>query len=156
MGPAARWFLVGTVAALIAAGWWARRQLVIVDVDGQSMEPTFRDGDRVLVRRIGPGQARVGQVIMLAPPAEPGVFGPGRSRLRTLGRIWVVKRLAAGPGQPVPGGLAPALTAAAPGVVPEAHLVVLGDNPPESHDSRQEGFIPEERVRGVVVCRIHR
>jgi signal peptidase I len=37
--------------------------------------------------------------------------------------------------------------------VPEAHLVILGDGT-NSHDSRQFGFVPAERVLGVVVTRL--
>jgi signal peptidase I len=63
----------------------------------------------------------------------------------------VVKRVAAVAGDAVPadiGALAPG------GVVPEDRLVVLGDNPARSFDSRQSGFLHAGRIVGVVLRRI--
>jgi hypothetical protein len=39
-------------------------------------------------------------------------------------------------------------------LVPPGKLVVLGDNAAWSHDSRQIGYIPGERLLGTVVSRI--
>ncbi|GIG61502.1 hypothetical protein Lfu02_58740 [Longispora fulva] len=176
------WWVLGAVLAVAVGGAvWARRELVVVTVEGDSMSPTYGDGDRVLVRRVrgvprlpgrpageSAGRVRpdptgrprsggclVGPVVVLAPPADPDAFvGRRRGRVRAAGRLWFVKRLVAGPGDPVPGGLGPALTAAAGTPVPAGRMVILGDNPGRSHDSRQEGFVAVDRIRGVVLRKL--
>ncbi|MFE6099209.1 S26 family signal peptidase [Streptomyces laurentii] len=114
------------------------RRLVVVTVRGESMRPAHRDGDRLLVRR-GPGRPRRGDVVVLVPP------GARHSR------HWIVKRVAAAPGDRVPRGDVPALTAVPEARVPPGHLVLLGDNPPASIDSRQVGYFPADTLLGVVL-----
>jgi signal peptidase I len=75
--------------------------------------------------------------------------GPGSRR------EWMIKRLAAVPGDPRPAGSLPPMADPAGLLVPPGMFVVLGDNPAWSHDSRQLGYIPGERLLGVVVRRIH-
>jgi signal peptidase I len=58
----------------------------------------------------------------------------------------VIKRVAASAGERTPRPVA-----AADPVVPPGHLVLLGDNPDGSGDSRQYGFVPAAAVVGVVV-----
>ncbi|MBO2437505.1 S26 family signal peptidase [Actinomadura nitritigenes] len=131
--------------ALVALGW-ARTRLVVVTVDGASMLPTLRDGDRVLARRRPLHRVRRGDVVVLEPPPDgpylPGPAGPD-------GRTWNVKRVAAVPGDPVPPGIA-----GEGGTVPDGALAVLGDNP-DSVDSRQRGLYPGDRLLGVVVRRLN-
>ncbi|BAU81462.1 signal peptidase I [Streptomyces laurentii] len=114
------------------------RRLVVVTVRGESMRPAYRDGDRLLVRR-GPGRPRRGDVVVLVPP------GARHSR------HWIVKRVAAAPGDRVPRGDVPALTAVPEAHVPPGRLVLLGDNPPASIDSRQVGYFPADTLLGVVL-----
>ncbi|MFE4974160.1 S26 family signal peptidase [Kitasatospora sp. NPDC056651] len=60
----------------------------------------------------------------------------------------MVKRLAALPGDPVP----PSVRAVLPGgTVPGGHVVLLGDNPDFSTDSRVWGAVPARNVVGVVL-----
>jgi signal peptidase I len=106
----------------------------IAIVTGPSMAPTFLDGDRVLVRRTRPAAVRRGDVALVALPTGNGTG-------------WVVKRVAALPGDPAPPDL--------PGPhVPPGMLVLLGDNPPASIDSRDFGYVPIERLFGVVVRKL--
>jgi signal peptidase I len=105
-------------------------------VRGASMEPTLRDGDRVLVdlfvfRRREP---RASDVVV--------VLGPGDTAM--------VKRVAK---EPYPGSapFPPPVLAAESALEPA--YPVLGDNPPESSDSRTFGRIPRHRFRGRVVWR---
>jgi signal peptidase I len=125
-------------AALAVAGWWLRGHLVVVTVTGRSMEPTLHDGDRVLARRV-PGRAvRAGQLVVLHWPA--GVTAPGD---------WMLKRVVAVAGEPVPPGALPDPTP--PGaVVPPGRLVVRGDNAERSHDSRQLGYLDDRLLLGVL------
>lgn len=132
------------VLGLLAALRWHRR-LVVVTVRGPSMEPTYRDGDRVLVRRGPP--ARHGQVVVVERfrHGTPG----GRPPLR--GTDWIIKRVAACPGDPVPRSAVPALADRPEDRVPAGKLVLLGDNGAASIDSRQLGYFPRERTLGTVV-----
>ncbi|MGK5739797.1 S26 family signal peptidase [Micromonospora sp. URMC 103] len=144
-------WLVGA-AALVAAATallWARRHLMLVSVVGRSMEPTLRPGDRVLARRVPLTEVRSGDVVVVVAPAamtaghpsRPGDAGPGL----------LIKRAYAVPGEPVPVDRVPLLRERPERVVPSGHLVVLGDNPPFSYDSRECGYIPEADLLGVVV-----
>lgn len=139
-----------TVTGLVAAHW----MLVLVTVDGGSMAPAFRPGDRVLVlRRPGRRVAR-GRVVVVEQPEA----GHGWDRLPPPGRDltdrhWYLKRIAAVAGDPVPAAVATAVGAGVDSQVPPGGLVVLGDAE-RSDDSRQWGYFPAERVLGVVVLRL--
>ncbi|WP_405087930.1 S26 family signal peptidase [Microbispora sp. NBC_01389] len=169
--------LLVTAVALFCAAVVAvlRRRYVVVEVYGTSMRPTFQAGDRVLVRRVPPRRLRAGEVVVVEAPGprarQPGpaqvipgpardMSGPARETAgptrETAGpdRKWHIKRVAAIGGDPVP-----AWVAGTPGLrnadrVPAGHLVVLGDNPDSSLDSRQRGFVPADRVLGVVLRRL--
>jgi signal peptidase I len=125
------------VGALVLAA--LRRRLALVEVRGDSMAPTFRDGDRLLtLRRRGRDCARDDVVVFTAPgrPTEP-------ARL--------VKRVAAVAGDP-----APAWLGVTPGErVPEGHVAVSGDAG-RSRDSRHFGYVRADSVAGVVVARLPR
>lgn len=139
---------MGVVAALIAAAWWIRRRYVLVTIEGNSMLPSFEPGDRVLVRRVGTETLRRGQVVVAALPAEGAQAEPGVTR---LGGSWMIKRIAALPGDPVAGyGLAEPQGDR----VLAGKLVLLGDNPDASHDSRRLGYFDAADLLGVVVRRV--
>jgi signal peptidase I len=127
--------VTGTVAVL-AAGCltlaWARRKLILITVKGDSMAPTYRSGQRLLVRR---GGYQAGQVVVFRPPS-PRVFDVD----------WLVKRAVAVAGDPVPADLS---ERAAVGVVPAGRLLVRSDAP-DGLDSRQLGLIDNRDVLGVV------
>jgi signal peptidase I len=142
-------------AAVAAVGVHVlRRRLAVVAVIGLSMQPTLVPGDRVLVRRVGIGDIRAGQIVVIEKPGDDGVW-PAEPRRRPTGqREWMIKRVAAIPGDPRPG-MMPADGDGAGHVVPSCKLVVLGDNPARSMDSRQIGYIPADRVLGVVLRSMH-
>jgi signal peptidase I len=155
---------LGSVLVLACAA--LRRGFAMVVVSGVSMLPTFRPGDRVLVRRSGPKGVEVGCVVVLRSPAsEPGQWMPAGQSVAAgqlagarsarhaagpgpLAGSWVIKRVAALPGDPVPD-LMRSATADVP-VVPGGQLLVCADND-SGTDSRQWGFIPVDRVLGPVV-----
>jgi len=158
---------LGSITLLALAA--LRRGFAMVIVSGISMLPTFRPGDRVLVRRTGHNGIEVGGVVVLRSPAsEPGQWvsadqpvtagqlatarsarhaghaaGPG-----PLVGFWVIKRVAALPGDPVPDLMRSATAAVR--VVPGGQLLVSADNDGGT-DSRQWGFIPVDRVLGPVM-----
>ncbi|MEU1877140.1 S26 family signal peptidase [Streptosporangium sp. NPDC020072] len=144
--------MIQTALALVAlaclAGWLnrLRRGYLVVTVRGPSMTPTYRHGDRLLVRRRRGGRIRAGEVAVVDLPEwirpVPGELGP-REALRARR---VIKRVAAIPGDPVPFPFE-----GAGAVVPPASLVLLGDNPDGSGDSRQYGYVPADAVVGVVL-----
>jgi signal peptidase I len=156
--------LVVVPAALAVAGlWWVRRSWLRVEIAGASMNPTFESGDRVLARRVDPARLVTGDVIVFEGPAadaeraaeligrlrtyvavaqDPPVFtGNGPSGHR------VIKRVAAIAGERLPFAI-PGHPEGA--VVPRGRLVVVGDNPEVSVDSRQLGYIATELVLGRV------
>ncbi|MEV4457104.1 S26 family signal peptidase [Microbispora sp. NPDC049633] len=145
--------LVLLAAALPAAAVTAiRRTLHVVEVHGESMEPALRSGDRVLVRRLRPGRpgrrvrrVRRGDVVVISR------VGPGEGFTLDGGTNLVIKRAAAVAGDPVP----PEFEGSGEARVPPGRLLVLGDNPSRSTDSRQWGLLPESRITGVVIRRLH-
>lgn len=118
-------------AVVIAAVAWVRLRYLVAVVEGPSMLPTYREGDRLIARR-GRRLSR-GDVVVFTNPS------PGTSRLPLL-----VKRVVAVPGDDDGTGAA----------VPDGHVSVRGDNLAQSLDSRRLGCIPERLVVGVVLRRI--
>jgi signal peptidase I len=103
-------------------------------VEGPSMEPTLREGDRVIVdllsfRRRAP---REGDVVLLDGP----------------GGIELVKRVA---GDETTAPIPPPLLE--PDSALEPAFIVLGDNLTASSDSRAFGPVPLHRIRGRIVWR---
>ncbi|MFC6063984.1 S26 family signal peptidase [Streptomyces ochraceiscleroticus] len=80
------------------------------------------------------------------PPVPPEA-GAGTLRRRD----WMIKRVAAIPGDPVPRDRVAALTEVPGDQVPPNELVLLGDNQDVSFDSRCVGYFPAERVLGTMV-----
>jgi signal peptidase I len=136
--------LAGVAAAGALALLAARRLLLSVTVVGQSMTPTYRDGERLLVRRTG--RARVGQVVVLANRSPDGARGPADHLSPEL----LVKRLAALPGDRVPEQVLETVGAAPGERVPPGRVVVLGDGP-DSTDSRHWGYLEAKSLVGVAV-----
>lgn len=136
-------------AAAVAGLLAARRRFVVVTVAGPSMQPTYRTGDRVLVRRAHPSRIQTGQVVVLQ--AHGGVWDTAPlSGVDVSAQSWWIKRLAARATEPVPA----VMTGVPDERVPAGHVVVLGDNDARSTDSRAFGFVPESRVLGVVLRRM--
>jgi signal peptidase I len=121
---------VGFAAVLVAAAS-VRCRLRIATVTGPSMTPAFQDHDRVLVRRAPASRLRRDDVVLVKLPTKAGT-------------AWILKRVAALSGDPTPAGLGGSH-------VPPGMLVLLGDNPSWSVDSRDFGYVPVRRVYGVVV-----
>ncbi|MFG1823119.1 S26 family signal peptidase [Microbispora bryophytorum] len=151
---------LGVGGGVVAAG----RTLRVVEVHGESMEPGLWSGDRVLVRRVRPGRprrpgrlGRSGLFVRRVRRVRRGDIvvisrvGPGEGVALDGGTNLVIKRAAAVAGDPIP----PGFEALGETRVPPGRLLVLGDNPSRSTDSRQWGLLPESRITGVVLRRLN-
>ncbi|MEU0955886.1 S26 family signal peptidase [Streptomyces niveus] len=138
----------------IAAITLLRRKVVSVTIRGSSMEPAFRDGDRVLVLR--GRQLAVGQVVVVERPSRgprwttPPISRPA-GQVPLAERHWLIKRIAAVPGDPVPPDQVATWMKTTESTVPVGKLILLGDNAEASYDSRQAGYFQAERVLGIVL-----
>ncbi|MFD5393546.1 S26 family signal peptidase [Streptomyces sp. NPDC127097] len=156
MRPATAAALLGLAGLVPTTAVLLSHRLAVVTVRGVSMAPAYLDGDRVLVRRTT--RLTRGQVLVVERPALrtrwPSGPLPATAGARTVGRRqWLIKRVAALPGDPVPAAMLSTSFLELPGPprVPDGSLVLLGDNPHHSVDSRHFGFYPAERVLGTVV-----
>ncbi|WP_026922305.1 S24/S26 family peptidase [Glycomyces arizonensis] len=128
--------LLAAVALVIEGVRQLRRRWILVKIEGESMEPELRDGDEVLAKRTR--SIATGQVAVVAAP-DPAL-GWAEAPKADRGPWWV-KRVAAGPGEPMPGSNDP---------VPPGHYFLLSDNP-IGEDSRRHGPCPAEAVAGVMI-----
>jgi signal peptidase I len=124
-----------------------RKSLVLVFVTGSSMEPTLKDGDRILVLRRH-WRLTSGQIVVIRNPLSKK---RKRAGIPENDSIWLVKRLAACPGDPIPVSVLP--VAENLEAVPPGSVVVLGDSP-SSADSREWGLFPIADVLGVALVRL--
>ncbi|MFG1882105.1 S26 family signal peptidase [Micromonospora sp. NPDC049102] len=141
--------LAGCCCAAFVLALWVRRRLIMVAVDGSSMEPTFRSGDRILVRRTRLPRVRSQDVVVvrsLDQFLEHGMVPNNDAR-------YMVKRAVAVPGDPIPREKVPPLASVTETSVLRGKLVLLGDNP-QSYDSRHFGYYPGELLVGVAVFRL--
>ncbi|MGV9773221.1 S26 family signal peptidase [Streptosporangium sp. NPDC003464] len=124
-----------------------RRRFLLVTVTGRSMEPALAPGDRVLTMRRPRNALRHGDIVVVQPRSMSA-----RPRARVLRLLDgkppnIIKRIGALPGDPVPEV---ALEAAGDATVPAGKLLIFGDNPSASHDSRDFGFVDIRSVVSVV------
>jgi len=138
----------------------AALQLFVVQVKvvrGASMEPSLRDGDRLVVDRIvcALGAPSRGDIVVLRSPIESGVdyvkrvVGVAGDYVALRGGVLFINGTAADDSACFPNGCDVAETR-----VPESHVFVLGDNRPVSADSRAFGLVPCELLHGVVRARL--
>jgi signal peptidase I len=141
-------YLLALGAVLLAGAGgvvWARRQWMVVTVEGNSMSPTLHHGQRVLARRLrGSGYARSDIIVFLLTREHMEAMEQGDDPIHR------VKRVAAVAGDPVPDWAREALGADEHTRVPPGKVVVSGDNTGRSQDSRQLGYIDASTIIGVV------
>ncbi len=122
-------------AFVVGATWFFVGQLArTYRVEGASMIPTLRSGERILISPLF-GVER-GDLIVFRSPRDA--------------EVTMVKRVVALPGDTVrfePGGKP------APELLPDGRYFVVGDNRRRSRDSRHFGALPESDILGVVFFR---
>ena len=144
--------LVGAVVTLYVTNSTVR-------VDGPSMLPTLLDEDRLLVTR-GYDAAVRGDIVVIEPPSHPLISQDDTLIKRVVARggdrIELKNGLVYVNGAPEPTSYDviqedPRANLAAYSV-PDGYVFVLGDNRPDSLDSRSFGPIPLVNVRGKVIA----
>ena len=156
--------LTGSAAVGGAVGWFLLAQVgQVFRIEGESMAPALRSGERVVVDKLGFRFGRIerGDVLVFRPPSG--------------GPTAVVKRVVALPGETVrfrgdeitvlgsgtpraSGSPVPDTTQRAPGAdsvfVADGHYFVVGDNRAKSSDSRRFGLLARDSVIGEAVFRV--
>jgi signal peptidase I len=122
--------LVLALLRVVAARRWLR-----ITVTGNSMSPTFLDGQRLVVQRRRGREPRTGEAIVFEAPAD--------RRHEVALRL---KRVAATGGEEMPAWASARFRSA---VVPAGYLLVVGDNA-VSEDFRQLGLIAVTSVLAIV------
>lgn len=119
--------VIGFTAALVLSGCLPRpvSPLLRYVVADRSMAPGLLPGDRLLVRRLWASQPRVGDVLVVRDPREPG-----RALVKRLARVEGAGRSSAAP-----------------------RYWLLGDNAAASRDSRAFGPLGRGAIVGRVVWR---
>jgi signal peptidase I len=128
-----------------------RRRLAVVEVAGPSMKPTLASGDQVLVRRVGMSDLKPGLIVVVEKPRLTGGWAGSPPGWPPRQREWLIKRVAALPGDLRPADVPSPGSDPDDGTVPPGMFVVLGDNAAWSHDSRAIGCVPAERLLGVMI-----
>jgi signal peptidase I len=146
--PSWRWALMA-LAVITVTLLTLRWLFSVVTVRGTSMEPELAEGDQLLARRCGVRQLRRGQLVVFSEPGLPFCQRPAWLTGARQG-LWVIKRVAAVPGDSIPETMRSAVGGLA--VVPPRSILVLG-NAPDSRDSRQWGFVTSEHILGVARAR---
>ncbi|WP_369212779.1 S26 family signal peptidase [Streptomyces flavofungini] len=125
-----RWTAIVVLSLAAGLVWRIRRTNLRVTVVGSSMEPGLPHGTQVFTKRVPPQQLASGDIVVLPEPGS--------------GQL-IIKRIAAVGGEPAPEPMD------GDPRVPRDMVVLLGDNPSHSHDSRHFGYVPARHIRGRVV-----
>ncbi|WP_199551407.1 signal peptidase I [Streptomyces sp. N35] len=155
----AAWVLVPIGLVLIAGLAYARMQFQGVTVNSDAMNPTYRQGDTLVVEEVDPHDIRRGDVLLIDVPGR-GYGGRTLQRVVGVGGDHVTCREG---GQVVLNGKPvdepyvnlgePCMGPPFEATVPQGRLFLLGDNRGNARDSRefldeQAGSVAFEAVRG--------
>jgi signal peptidase I len=151
--------------------WWVANGWIVKPyrIPSASMEPTLRDGDRVLVARFiyHFHDPRRGDIIVFHPPGA----GDNAFHAKTEASVYFIKRIIGLPGETVEGRDHHVLICKAPDVgchilkepyltqpavsvpfgpvrVPAGQYFMMGDNRAVSEDSRRWGTLPRSYIIG--------
>jgi len=158
--PAAALFEIATTVLLAVLLALVLRSFVAqaYEVNGRSMEPTFHDGEKVMVHKLAPAIFPIhrGDIVIFGSPSDPGrdlikrVIAVGGDFVEFRGgRVFVN-------GEEIREDYVysdRAYTRDSSEHVPEGFYFVLGDNRAISLDSRRFHAIPASLVKGKVFLR---
>ena len=129
-------------------------------ISGHSMEPTLFDGERVMVDKVSPAIAEIsrGDLVIFASPEDTSknlikrVIGLAGDKIELIGEMVYLND------QPLREGYTRrTIFPQKPGestIVEEGSMYVLGDNRPQSRDSRDFGTVTLDQVKGRVLLRL--
>jgi signal peptidase I len=129
-------------------------------ISGHSMEPTLFDGERVMVDKVSPAIAEIsrGDLVIFTSPEDDSknlikrVIGLAGDRIELIGEVVYLNN------EPLQEGYTRrTIFPQKPGestIVEEGSMYVLGDNRPQSRDSRDFGTVSLNQVRGRVMLRL--
>jgi len=117
---------------MAGAGLLIGRRFLVVTVEGISMTPSLRPGDRLLARRTGRGTTIERDAVVVLRHDD--------------GSGYYIKRVTSVAGDPVPDGIPAATPSVPPGTV-----VLRGDNVHASLDSRLWGCVPVGQIIAVTL-----
>ena len=124
----------------------------VARVDGQSMDPTLKDQDRLVVNKLvyQVGEPQPGDIVMLRYPADPDksfvkrmIANEGDTVEIVGGEVRVNEQIVPAP---YVAGEHQSYDDWGPEVIPDGYCFVLGDNRSNSSDSRTFGFVPKKYI----------
>jgi signal peptidase I len=147
------WEILETLLVAVVLAFLIRTFVVeSYQVSGYSMYPTLKNGERVLVNKLiyRFSAPEPGQIIVFRSPVVPSqdwikrvIAVPGERVAIRNGQVYIDGHL-----QPEPYVRFRGHSNYAPVTIPPGYLFVLGDNRPNSYDSRYFGLLKESLVRG--------
>jgi signal peptidase I len=131
----------------------------VARVDGQSMDPTLKDQDRLVVNKLAYhiGDPQPGDIVMMRYPADPDksfvkrmIAKEGDTVQIVNGQVRVNELVVPAP---YVSGEHQSYDDWGPKVIPNGYCFVLGDNRSNSSDSRIFGFVPNKYIIAKVQLR---
>jgi signal peptidase I len=131
----------------------------VARVEGQSMDPTLKDQDRLVVNKLAYhiGDPRPGDIVMMRYPADPDKSFVKRMIAQEGDTVQIVNGEVRVNGlinsDPYVAGEHRSYDDWGPEVIPAGYCFVLGDNRSNSSDSRVFGFVPKKYIIAKVQLR---
>jgi len=151
--------LIFTLFLLLTVGCSTKTQKSVqpVQVQGKSMEPTLKQGDRIFISR-NVEQLERGDIVIYRFPKDESksfihrIIGlPGEEVVIRGGKVYINRKYLEEP------YVSPENTmysqSSEPFKVPEGSYYVIGDNRDQSNDSRSWGALPKRYIVGKYVVR---
>jgi signal peptidase I len=131
----------------------------VARVEGQSMEPTLADQDRLIVNKLvyRIGEPRRNEIVMLYYPLNPDKSYVKRVIAEEGDAVRIVSGVVYVNDVPLPDDYVPVEFRShddwGPEIIPEGYYFVLGDHRSNSSDSRHWGMVPKKYIIGRVQLR---
>lgn len=165
MAKEIREWAVAIIIAIVVIAVIRMFLFVSFSVDGLSMDPTFKDGDRVVVNKFiyDLGEVEQDDVIVFESNQDSAyvkrVIGVPGDTVEMVDKIVYLngeplqEDYVTHHGESYMDNFTLSDLGVEGGAIPEGHYLVLGDNRPISRDSRDFGLITEDSIIGEVQLR---